>query len=71
MLIEVFGAHTNLVGAKWICQNSVDEADFYEAIASFNGVKGLEKIAENAVAYRICPFPLKLPATTDLEPAAV
>ena len=40
MPIEVFGAHNlnNLAGAKWICQNmGVDEADFYEAIASFKG----------------------------------
>jgi UDP-N-acetylmuramate: L-alanyl-gamma-D-glutamyl-meso-diaminopimelate ligase len=28
----------NLAGAKWICQNmGVDEAEFYEAIASFKG----------------------------------
>jgi len=50
MPIEVFGAHNlnNLAGAKWICQNmGVDEADFYEAIASFRGAsKRLEKIAE-------------------------
>jgi len=48
MPIEVFGAHNlnNLAGAKWICQNmGVDEADFYEAIASFKGAsKRLEKI---------------------------
>jgi UDP-N-acetylmuramate: L-alanyl-gamma-D-glutamyl-meso-diaminopimelate ligase len=33
---------------KWICQNmGVDEAEFYEAIASFKGAsKRLEKIAE-------------------------
>ena len=40
MPIEVFGKHNlnNLNGAKWICQNmGVDEADFYEAIASFKG----------------------------------
>ena len=40
MPIEVFGAHNlnNLSGAKWICQNmGVDEAAFYEAIASFKG----------------------------------
>ena len=40
MPIEIFGAHNlnNLAGAKWICQNmGVDEADFYEAIASFKG----------------------------------
>jgi UDP-N-acetylmuramate: L-alanyl-gamma-D-glutamyl-meso-diaminopimelate ligase len=50
MPIEVFGAHNlnNLAGAKWICQNmGVDEAEFYEAIASFKGAsKRLEKIAE-------------------------
>jgi len=50
MPIEVFGAHNlnNLAGAKWICQNmGVDEADFYEAIASFKGAsKRLEKIAK-------------------------
>ncbi|MBC7494372.1 MAG: peptidoglycan synthetase, partial [Flavobacterium sp.] len=40
MPIEVFGAHNlnNLAGAKWVCQNmGVDEADFFEAIASFKG----------------------------------
>jgi len=58
MPIEVFGAHNlnNLAGAKWICQNmGVDEADFYEAIASFKGAsKRLEKIAESQgkVAYK-------------------
>ena len=58
MPIEVFGAHNlnNLAGAKWICQNmGVDEADFYEAIASFKGAsKRLEKIAEGKgkVAYK-------------------
>jgi UDP-N-acetylmuramate: L-alanyl-gamma-D-glutamyl-meso-diaminopimelate ligase len=58
MPIEIFGAHNlnNLAGAKWICQNmGVDEADFYEAIASFKGAsKRLEKIAENGknVAYK-------------------
>jgi UDP-N-acetylmuramate: L-alanyl-gamma-D-glutamyl-meso-diaminopimelate ligase len=58
MPIEVFGAHNlnNLAGAKWICQNmGIDEADFYEAIASFKGAsKRLEKIAEkgNNVAYK-------------------
>ncbi len=48
MPIEVFGAHNlnNLAGAKWICQNmGVDEADFYEAIASFKGAsKRLKKL---------------------------
>lgn len=71
MPIEVFGAHNlnNLTGAKWICQNmGVDEADFYEAIASFKGAsKRLEKIAENKnnVAYKdFAHSPSKVAATT-------
>ncbi len=71
MPIEVFGAHNlnNLAGAKWICQNmGVDEADFYEAIASFKGAsKRLEKIASNAnnVAYKdFAHSPSKVSATT-------
>ena len=54
MPIEVFGAHNlnNLAGAKWICQNmGVDEADFYEAIASFKGAsKRLEAPLKLAIA---------------------
>ena len=71
MPIEVFGAHNlnNLAGAKWICQNmGVDEAAFYEAIASFKGAsKRLEKIAEStsAVAYKdFAHSPSKVAATT-------
>ena len=71
MPIEVFGAHNlnNLAGAKWICQNmGVDEADFYEAIASFKGAsKRLEKIAEEKgkVAYKdFAHSPSKVSATT-------
>lgn len=71
MPIEVFGAHNlnNLAGGKWICQNmGVDEADFYEAIASFKGAsKRLEKIAENKhnVAYKdFAHSPSKVSATT-------
>ena len=71
MPIEVFGAHNlnNLAGAKWICQNmGVDEADFYEAIATFKGAsKRLEKIAETktAVAYKdFAHSPSKVAATT-------
>ncbi len=71
MPIEVFGAHNlnNLAGAKWICQNmGVDEADFYEAIASFKGAsKRLEKIAEGVgkVAYKdFAHSPSKVSATT-------
>lgn len=71
MPIEVFGAHnlSNLAGAKWICQNmGIDEAEFYEAIASFKGAsKRLEKIAstETAVAYKdFAHSPSKVSATT-------
>jgi UDP-N-acetylmuramate: L-alanyl-gamma-D-glutamyl-meso-diaminopimelate ligase len=71
MPIEVFGAHNlnNLAGAKWICQNmGVDEADFYEAVASFKGAsKRLEKIAEGKgkVAYKdFAHSPSKVAATT-------
>ncbi|RZJ65653.1 MAG: peptidoglycan synthetase [Flavobacterium sp.] len=71
MPIEVFGRHNlnNLAGAKWICQAmGVDEADFYEAIATFKGAsKRLEKIAENEknVAYKdFAHSPSKVAATT-------
>ena len=71
MPIEVFGAHNlnNLAGAKWVCQNmGVDEADFFEAIASFKGAsKRLEKIAESStkVAYKdFAHSPSKVLATT-------
>jgi len=71
MPIEVFGAHNlnNLAGAKWICQNmGVDEADFYEAIATFKGAsKRLEKIAEGKgkVAFKdFAHSPSKVSATT-------
>src|SRR5690554_242187 len=72
MPIEVFGKHNlnNLMGAKWICQNmGVDEADFYEAIASFKGAsKCLEKISENANRVIFKDFahsPSKVKATTE------
>ncbi len=71
MPVEIFGRHNlnNLAGAKWICQAmGVDEADFYEAIASFKGAsKRLEKIAESstAVAYKdFAHSPSKVSATT-------
>lgn len=71
MPIEVFGDHNlnNLAGAKWICQNmGIDEAEFYEAIASFKGAsKRLEKIAETATAVAYKDFahsPSKVKATT-------
>ncbi len=71
MPIEVFGRHnlSNLVGAKWICQNmGVDEDDFYEAIATFTGAsKRLEKLAEGktSVVYKdFAHSPSKVAATT-------
>lgn len=72
MPIEVFGGHNlnNLAGAKWICQNmGVDEADFYDAIASFKGAsKRLEKIGEaiGKVAFKdFAHSPSKVFATTN------
>jgi len=69
--LEVFGTHNlqNLAGAKWICQHmGVDEDDFYEAIASFNGAsKRLEKIAESNATVIFKDFahsPSKVEATT-------
>ena len=69
--LEVFGKHNlqNLAGAKWICQHmGVDEDDFYEAIASFNGAsKRLEKIAESNATVIFKDFahsPSKVEATT-------
>jgi UDP-N-acetylmuramate: L-alanyl-gamma-D-glutamyl-meso-diaminopimelate ligase len=72
MPLEIFGKHNlqNLAGAKWICQHmGVDEADFYEAIASFKGAsKRLEKIAESesTVVYKdFAHSPSKVEATTN------
>jgi UDP-N-acetylmuramate: L-alanyl-gamma-D-glutamyl-meso-diaminopimelate ligase len=69
--LEIFGNHNlqNLAGAKWICQHmSVDEDDFYEAIATFKGAsKRLEKIAENNGTVIFKDFahsPSKVEATT-------
>ncbi|WP_422860843.1 UDP-N-acetylmuramate--L-alanine ligase [Flagellimonas sp. S174] len=71
MPIEIFGKHNlnNLAGAKWICQQmGVDEADFYEAIASFKGAsKRMEKIAERGTTVIFKDFahsPSKVRATT-------
>lgn len=72
MPLEIFGKHNlqNLAGAKWICQHiGVDEADFYEAIASFRGAsKRLEKIAESESTVVFKDFahsPSKVEATTN------
>src|SRR5680860_1918442 len=71
MPIEVFGAHNlnNLAGAKWICQHmGIDEDDFYEAVATFNGAsKRLEKIVESKSSVVFKDFahsPSKVIATT-------
>ena len=71
MPLEIFGEHNlnNLAGAKWICQNmGVDEADFYEAIASFKGAsKRLEKIVSTPKVQVFKDFahaPSKVKATT-------
>lgn len=72
MPLEIFGEHNlnNLAGAKWVCQfMGVDEADFYEAIATFEGAdKRLEKIAESkdAVIFKdYAHSPSKVKATTE------
>lgn len=69
--VEIFGAHNmnNLAGAKWICQHmGVDEADFYDAIASFKGAsKRLELIASknNSLIFKdFAHAPSKVKATT-------
>ncbi|MGB5236183.1 MAG: Mur ligase family protein [Flavobacteriaceae bacterium] len=69
--VQIFGQHNinNLSGAKWICQHmGVDEDDFYEAVASFQGAsKRLEKIAENedSIIYKdFAHSPSKVGATT-------
>lgn len=71
MPISVFGKHnlSNLAGAKWICQHmGIDEDDFFEAIASFEGAaKRLEKIGETAsnIAFKdFAHSPSKVAATT-------
>src|SRR5680860_272835 len=69
--IDIFGAHNlnNLAGAKWICQHmGIDEDDFYEAVATFNGAsKRLEKIVESKSSVVFKDFahsPSKVIATT-------
>ncbi|MCB0374617.1 MAG: peptidoglycan synthetase [Sinomicrobium sp.] len=70
MPLKVFGRHnlSNLAGAKWICQHmGVDEAGFYEAIATFRSAsRRMEKIAEGptSVAYKdFAHAPSKVAAT--------
>ena len=72
MPLEIFGKHNlnNLMGAKWICQQlGVDEADFYEGIATFTGAsKRMEKLAEGVTSVAFKDFahsPSKVKATTN------
>lgn len=52
-LMIMGGCMESLSGAKWICQNmGVDEQDFYEAIATFEGVKNYlekEQLSDNFI----------------------
>lgn len=68
--LEVFGKHNinNISGAKWVCQNmGIDEDDFFEAIASFNGAsKRLEKLYDKngTIVYKdFAHSPSKVKAT--------
>lgn len=70
--LQVFGRHnlSNLAGAKWICQQmGVDEAEFYEAMATFTGAdKRLQLLAKGPKGYVFKDFahsPSKVRATTD------
>ena len=69
--LQVFGHHNlnNLAGAKWICQQmGIDEADFYEAMASFKGAsKRLELLGRGGNSRIFKDFahsPSKVEATT-------
>lgn len=68
--LDIFGQHnmSNLMGAKWICQQmGIDAVDFYEAISSFKGAsKRLEKIkdTENLIIFKdFAHSPSKVRAT--------
>jgi len=70
--IKVFGQHNlqNISAALLVCQNlNIHEADFYEAISSFEGAaKRLEKVAESDQYTMYKDFahsPSKLIATTE------
>ena len=70
--LHIFGRHNlnNLAGAKWICQHmGVDEAEFYEAMASFRGAsKRLELLGRGASSFVYKDFahaPSKVRATTN------
>ena len=70
--LEIFGKHnlSNLMGAKWICQQmGVDEDDFYQAITSFKGASNrLEKVFTNKNSHIYKDFahsPSKVKATVN------
>lgn len=71
MPLEIFGAHnlSNMAGAKWICQQmGVDEAEFYEAMASFPGASKRLQALKTASGRRVfkdfAHSPSKVRATT-------
>ncbi|MDB9712450.1 Mur ligase family protein [Flavobacteriaceae bacterium] len=70
--LEIFGKHnlSNLMGAKWICQQmGVDEDDFFLAISSFKGASNrLEKVfsVNNSFIYKdFAHSPSKVNATVN------
>ena len=70
--LEIFGRHnlSNLMGAKWICQQmGVDEDDFYQAISCFKGASNrLEKVysTKNSFIYKdFAHSPSKVQATVN------
>jgi UDP-N-acetylmuramate: L-alanyl-gamma-D-glutamyl-meso-diaminopimelate ligase len=70
--LEIFGRHnlSNLMGAKWICQQmGVDEDDFYQAISCFRGASNrLEKVysTKNSFIYKdFAHSPSKVQATVN------
>ena len=70
--LEIFGKHnlSNVMGAKWICQQmGVDEDDFFLAISSFKGASNrLEKVfsVNNSFIYKdFAHSPSKVNATVN------
>ena len=70
--LEIFGRHnlSNLMGAKWICQQmGVDEDDFFQAISCFKGASNrLEKVYSKNNSFIFKDFahsPSKVKATVN------
>ena len=70
--LEIFGRHnlSNLMGAKWICQQmGVDEDDFFQAISCFKGASNrLEKVYSKNNSFIFKDFahsPSKVEATVN------